>query len=435
MARGRTLYLPVMIAAALALSLVVAPAAMAQTGSVEGESFTHPRGTAVVYDQMYSGGAALKFKKSKAVATKQVTITETSTMLVRARADQKKGGSPTLTIRVDGENSGTRRITSSALADYNYPAVTLQPGTYTIGLKGCNIAQGRNVFVDVVSFPAVAPPPDVGRIYYSQQGNVYSMKPDGSDVQQLTHITDFRTSANYPSVSPDGNKVVYLAEDMRPWVMNADGTNLMPTVDPHIQAGNGRVSFSPDGQYIIFNEQSTIGGIVKQNVDLQTPAQSFLPYNGIYPDWGSDNRIYSSIYGSGGTGGLYSDNPDGTDLSLLVSRIVLQEVNVSPDGTKMVYADRSQAGHGLYISNTDGTNQQVLVPKGSFYDLRFPDWSPDGSKIVFEGTTNVSGDPTAKFRRDLYMVNPDGSNVVNITANKVENRNGPTMPAWGVSPQ
>jgi hypothetical protein len=53
---------------------------------------------------------------------------------------------------------------------------------------------------------------------------------------------------------------------------------------------------------------------------------------------------------------------------------------------------------------------------------------------VFEGTTNVSGDPTAKFRRDLYMVNPDGSNVVNITANKVENRNGPTMPAWGVSP-
>jgi hypothetical protein len=120
MARRRTLYLPVMIAAALAvlaLTLVVARAAMAQTASVEGESFTHPRGTAVVHDQMYSGGAALKFKKSKAVATKQVTITGTSTMLVRARADQKKGGSPTLTIRVDGENSGTLRITSSALAD------------------------------------------------------------------------------------------------------------------------------------------------------------------------------------------------------------------------------------------------------------------------------------------------------------------------------
>jgi Tol biopolymer transport system component len=224
---------------------------------------------------------------------------------------------------------------------------------------------------------------------------------------------------------------VYLAEDMRPWVMNADGTNLMPTVDPRIQAGNGRVSFSPDGQYIICNEQSTISGIVKQSADLQTPAQSFLPNGGSYPDWGSDNRIYfgRSPYG------LFSVNPDGTDERPLVSGTSLQEVSVSPDGTKMVYADRSQAGHGLYISNTDGTNQQVLVPKGSFYDLRFPDWSPDGSKIVFEGTTTVSGDPNANFRRDLYMVNPDGSNVVNITANRVENGNGPTMPAWGVSPQ
>jgi len=159
----RTLYLPVMIAAALAvlaLTLVVAAAAMAQTASVEGESFTHPRGTAVVYDQMYSGGAALKFKKSKALATRQVTISEPSTVLVRARAGQKKGGSPTLTIRVDGENSGTLRITSTALADYNYPAVTLQPGTYTIGLNGGNLAPGRNVFVDVVTFPTGGSPPD-----------------------------------------------------------------------------------------------------------------------------------------------------------------------------------------------------------------------------------------------------------------------------------
>jgi hypothetical protein len=159
----RKLYLPVMIAAALAvlaLTLVVAPAAMAQTASIEGESFTHPRGTAVVYDQMYSAGAALQFKKSKAVATKQVTITETSTMLVRARADQKKGGSPTLTIRVDRENSGTRRITSSALADYNYPAVTLQPGTHTMGLKGGDLVRGRNVYVDVLTFPTGGPPPD-----------------------------------------------------------------------------------------------------------------------------------------------------------------------------------------------------------------------------------------------------------------------------------
>jgi hypothetical protein len=109
---------------------------------------------------MYSGGAALKFKKSKAVATKQVTITETSNVLVRARAVQKKGGSPTLTIRVDGANAGSHRITSSDLDNYPYAGITLQPGTYTIGLKGGDLAMGRQVFVDVVSFPAVGLPPD-----------------------------------------------------------------------------------------------------------------------------------------------------------------------------------------------------------------------------------------------------------------------------------
>jgi hypothetical protein len=142
----------------LVLGLVMAPAAFAQTASVEGESFTHPRGTAVVHDQMYSGGAALKFKKSKAVATKQVTITEPSNVSVMARADQKKGGSPTLTIRVDGVDgayAGERRITSNVLSDYLYSGITLQPGTYTIGLKGGDLAKGRNVYVDVVSFPVV----------------------------------------------------------------------------------------------------------------------------------------------------------------------------------------------------------------------------------------------------------------------------------------
>jgi Bacterial cadherin-like domain len=59
---------------------------------------------------------------------------------------------------VDGENAGTRRITSSVLSDYLYPGITLEPGTYTIGLKGGDLAQGRYVFVDVVRFPAVTSP-------------------------------------------------------------------------------------------------------------------------------------------------------------------------------------------------------------------------------------------------------------------------------------
>jgi hypothetical protein len=145
----------------LVLGLVMAPAAFAQTGTspVEGERFSKPSGTQVVLGDQYSGGKALKITSSQAVPTKQVTITETTKVRVRAHAGQR-GGSPTLTIRVDGVSAGTRRITSNVLSDYLYSGITLQPGTYKIGLKGGDITQGRNVFVDVVSFPAVEPPPD-----------------------------------------------------------------------------------------------------------------------------------------------------------------------------------------------------------------------------------------------------------------------------------
>jgi uncharacterized delta-60 repeat protein len=135
------------------LTLAAAVPALAQV-SVEGERFNKPSGVSVAGGKGYSGGKALRIFSEKASATKQVTITEASTVDIRARADQTDG-SPTLTLRVDGVNSGTRRIDSVALDDYvGYGGVTLQPGTYTIGLKAGNVAQGRNVFVDVVSFPA-----------------------------------------------------------------------------------------------------------------------------------------------------------------------------------------------------------------------------------------------------------------------------------------
>ncbi|HZB11316.1 MAG TPA: Ig-like domain-containing protein [Rubrobacter sp.] len=158
---GRTLLVGVIGALVMVAVGVIFAAYAAGQGAapVEGESFTKPPGTQVVLGDQYSGGKALKITSGQALPTKRVTITETSNVLVRARAGQT-GGSPTLTIRVDGTNAGTRRITSKVLSDYLYSGITLQPGTYTIGLKGGNLAQGRNVFVEVLSFPAVTPPSD-----------------------------------------------------------------------------------------------------------------------------------------------------------------------------------------------------------------------------------------------------------------------------------
>jgi hypothetical protein len=101
---------PLLASLALLMGSLISSADAAEQGAapVEGESFTKPPGTQVVLVNQYSGGKALKITSGQAVPTKQVTITETSKVLVRAHAGQL-GGSPTLTIRVDGANAGTRR--------------------------------------------------------------------------------------------------------------------------------------------------------------------------------------------------------------------------------------------------------------------------------------------------------------------------------------
>jgi Tol biopolymer transport system component len=72
----------------------------------------------------------------------------------------------------------------------------------------------------------------------------------------------------------------------------------------------------------------------------------------------------------------------------------------SPDGSKIVYQAVRNNERGLYISNADGSNEQLLRAGGI---SEAPTWSPDGSKIAFE------------FGADIYTINTDGTNETNIT--------------------
>ena len=81
-------------------------------------------------------------------------------------------------------------------------------------------------------------------------GNIWRMRPDGSDKTQLTYDTLDRDA----TWSPDGNKIVfysYRSGNADIWVMDSDGTNLMNLTND--AAGDLSPHWSPDGQYIIFS--------------------------------------------------------------------------------------------------------------------------------------------------------------------------------------
>lgn len=79
---------------------------------------------------------------------------------------------------------------------------------------------------------------------------------------------------------------------------------------------------------------------------------------------------------------------------------------ISPDGQSIVFNRIWEDADTIWIMDRDGTNHRLVFgpPRGSGWD---PVWSPDGSEILF--ASDRSGDI------QLYIINPDGSNLRQIT--------------------
>ena len=71
----------------------------------------------------------------------------------------------------------------------------------------------------------------------------------------------------------------------------------------------------------------------------------------------------------------------------------------------------------IYIMNADGSNQVNLTNNSAHADTD-ADWSPDGTQIVF-----ISSRDTEWPDADIYVMDADGSNVTRLTT-------GPHFDRW-----
>ncbi len=88
------------------------------------------------------------------------------------------------------------------------------------------------------------------------------------------------------------------------------------------------------------------------------------------------------------------------------------EASWSPDGKQVVFASGRDDPDNLqlYVMKADGSQQHRLLAKVQKWDNWFPSWSPDGKKIIYQSNRNVQ-----QQGFDLYMVNVNGSNEVQLT--------------------
>lgn len=171
-------------------------------------------------------------------------------------------------------------------------------------------------------------------------------------------------------------------------------------------APSGRATFPGRNGPVAFGFGG--GSIVTENVDgtnrkTIVPLTSGVAVGATQPAWSADGTklAYSSTIG--GTGGIFIVNADGSGVKRVTSDVTDGEPTWSPDGTRLAFVHVSNGRRRLVTANLDGSGLTVVTPTLD-RDVDDPEWSPDGTRLTFSDFA------------DVYVVNADGSNLVDLTA-------------------
>ena len=126
---------------------------------------------------------------------------------------------------------------------------------------------------------------------------------------------------------------------------------------------------------------------------------------------------------------IYEDGSTGIPVNLTSDLTgICSRPNWSPDGSKIVFESRSTGTDQIWVMNSDGSNKTQLTFLDGYY-CRRPDWSPDASQIAFYRHFGI-GTCSAYYTTQVCTMNADGSNmscIPNI------NGHGEYWPTWSPS--
>ncbi len=272
---------------------------------------------------------------------------------------------------------------------------------------------------------ATFPGPE-GRIAFASDrsggtDNVFTMKPDGSDVRQLTFLTAGQGGDNEPAWSPDGTQLVFTEHNAdfsvwRLWLIDADGSNRHQLFAETTGASDFQGNWSPDGKQVIFrrcvdaDEECAIYTVKSDGHGLRavtSPKENKkLNIYDVKPEYapggrriafGSFNRggVIGAVYLMGARGGIHELTPSGIEAI---------DPDWAPDGSRIVFWTHCcmPLPNGISAINPDGSGLVQLTSPTDANDIR-PSYSPQGDRIAFEH------DSADFSTRSIAVMNADGS--------------------------
>jgi TolB protein len=171
------------------------------------------------------------------------------------------------------------------------------------------------------------------------------------------------------------------------------------------------VEAAPAGPWIVFHSDpggdSRLSLMRPDGSDLTLLTDTVAGYP--FGAWSPDGSRVAFLSGSFGEGALLVINANGSGESH-VTDIEARAPDWSPDGTKLVF---EAVDGGIYSVGVDGSDLTKISDEGSG-----PRWAPDGSQIVFFSDTNAN--------LDIYVMDADGSNPERLTSDPADD----VSPLW-----